>query len=235
MGVLSYLRRQASRLLGGPQPFATDPAREAIYRDLFVRELAKLDIDDRFFPVGGAANYSLLYTILRIGAEYRPARVLDIGAGQSSLLWDDLARKGLAGAVLTLESDPGWGARIGAQVEHEIIITPLREENIAGISSRTYDWEAIRQRGPFDVIVCDGPIGLPRHSRRGVLSLIDTSLPGDFIVVLDDAERSGEQDTIEAIHVRLQSLGRDYRAEGVRAAKSQAIFAGGRLSGAVFL
>ena len=232
---MSYLRRQVARMLGGPQPFATDPPREAIYRDLFVRELGKLGIDDRFFPVGGAANYSLLYTILRIGVEYRPARVLDIGAGQSSLLWDALARQELAGEVFTLESDSGWAARIGSQVQHEVIVSPLREASVAGISTRTYDWDLARQRGPFDVIACDGPVGLPRHSRRGVLSLIDAELPDDFIVLLDDAERQGEQDTIEAIHGRLQELGRDYRAEGVRAAKSQAIFAGGRFSGAVFL
>ena len=116
-----------------------------------------------------------------------------------------------------------------------MIVSPLHEMTVAGIATRSYDWQLIRGRGPFEMIVCDGPIGLPRHSRRGVLMLIDSELPEDFVVLLDDAERTGEQDTIEAVHVRLRQLGRDYRAGAGRAAKSQAIFAGGRFSGAIFL
>ena len=123
---MTSLRQQFRRLTGKPSVFQPEPALEVIYRDLFLRELALLGEEDRFFPTGGAANYSLLYLILRLGSEFRPASVLDIGAGQSTLLWAMLQRRGFVGDLLTLENDPDWAARIGAQVTHEIMVSPLQ-------------------------------------------------------------------------------------------------------------
>ncbi|WP_174298606.1 hypothetical protein [Sphingomonas bacterium] len=228
------LRRQVRRLTGRPWTFAPEPALEVIYRDLFLRELARLGEEDRFFPTGAAANHGLLYLILRIGAEFRPRAVLDVGAGQSTLLWDALHRRGLVGEVVTLEEDPEWGARIGAQVAHDVLVTPLRPARVNGRSVMTYDWAAAGAGRRFDVIVCDGPRGTPRHSRGGVLSMLDDR-PDGFALVLDDAERDGEQDTVAAIHARLQADRIDYAVGVVRAAKTQAVFATGRFLPATFL
>lgn len=205
-----------------------------IYRDLFLRELAALGEPDRFFPTGGAANHSLLYLILRIACEFRPESVLDIGAGQSTLLWAMLRRRGLVGDVLTLEGDPDWARRIGAQVEHRVLVTPLAPRTIDGHVVMTYDWAVARAGRRFDVVVCDGPNGSPRHSRRGILSML-RDLPPDFALVMDDAERNGERDTVTAIHDGLQAAGVAYAVGVVRAAKTQVVFAGGRFVPATFL
>lgn len=228
------LRQQIRRLTHRPDPFAPEPALEVIYRDLFLRELALLGVEDRFFPTGGAANYGLLYLILRIGLEFRPASVLDVGAGQTSLLWSMLHRHGAVGEVLTLESDATWGARIGAQVGHEMMVTSLRSVSIGGRIVQTYDWDAAKAGRRFDVVVCDGPRGVPRHSRRGVLAMLP-ALQADFALILDDAERAGEQDTVAAVHDGLQARGVDYAVGIVRAAKTQAVFAAGRFVPATFL
>jgi len=214
--------------------FQPEPALEVIYRDLFLRELALLGEEDRFYPTGGAANYSLLYLILRLGSEFRPASVLDIGAGQSTLLWAMLQRRGFVGNLLTLENDADWAARIGAQVTHEILVTPLQPMRIGRRTITTYDWATVKQGRSFDVIVCDGPRGTPRDSRSGILSMID-GLPRDFALVLDDTERDGEQDTVALVHDRLQAAKHDYAVGVVRAAKTQAVFAGGRFLPATFL
>lgn len=229
------LRHQLRRLTGQPNAFTPEPGLEAIYRDLFLRELKLLGEEDRFFPTGGAANYSLLYLILRIGAEFRPTSVLDIGAGQSTLLWAMLQRRGLVGEVLTLENDANWGARIGAQVTHPVLVTPLRTMRIDGHDTMTYDWAAVKNGRRFDVIVCDGPRGTPRRSRSGALAMLQGDLPADFALILDDAERTGEQDTISAVHRTLQKAGVDYSVGVVRAAKTQAVFAAGRFVPATFL
>lgn len=228
------LRQRVRHLTGRTEAFTPEPALETIYRDLFRRELAVLGEEDRFFPTGGAASYSLLYLILRIGAEFKPASVLDVGAGQSSLLWAMLQRRGLVGEVLTLENDPAWGARIGAQVTHRVMITPLRPTAVGGRTVATYDWSAAKLGRQFDVIVCDGPTGTPRHSRRGVLEMLD-HLPADFALIMDDAEREGEQDTVTAVHDRLQEAKVQYSVGVVRSAKTQVVFAGGRYVPATFL
>lgn len=231
---MQSLRHRWRHWSGRAAVFAPEPGLEAIYRDLFLRELALLGEEDRFFPTGGAANYSLLYLILRIGAEFRPASVLDVGAGQSTLLWAMLQRRGCVGEVLTLENDPAWGARIAAQVTHEVLVTPLRPATIDGRATTTYDWDAAKAGRRFDTIVCDGPRGTPQHSRRGILSILD-DLPADFALVVDDAERDGEQDTIGQVHARLQANEVDYAVGVLRAAKSQAVFAAGRFLPTTFL
>ena len=228
------LRHRLRHWTGRADAFAPEPGLEAIYRDLFLRELKLLGEEDRFFPTGGAANYSLLYLILRIGVEFGPASVLDIGAGQSSLLWAMLQRRGLVGEVLTLENDPEWGERIAAQVMHEVLVTPLAVRQVGKRAVTTYDWAAVRAGRRFDVILCDGPRGMPFHSRGGVLAMLE-DLPRDFALILDDAERDGEQDTVGAIHARLQADGVDYGVGVVRAAKTQVVFAGGRFLPATFL
>ncbi len=229
------LRTRLRHLRNGGDPFAPEPALEVIYRDLFRRELAQIGEEDRFFPTGGAANYSLLYLIARIAAEFRPSHVLDIGAGQSTLLWSLLKKRGLVGDMLTLEHDADWGERMRTQVDHPILVTPLRQLQVGGRRSNTYDWDAARHGRSFDVIVCDGPNGTPRHSRRGVLSMLDGELADDFVLILDDAERPGEQDTVGAVHRRLQELGVPYGVGVVRAAKTQAVFAAGRYLPATFM
>ncbi len=231
---MSNLRRRLRQLTGQPSAFAPEPGLEVIYRDLFLRELARLGEEDRFFPTGGAANYSLLYLILRIGREFRPQAVLDVGAGQSTLLWAMLHRRGLVGDVVTLENDAEWGARIGAQVTHPIVVTPLRPMQVNGRTVMTYDWSAALAGRRFDVVVCDGPRGTPRHSRSGILSVLD-DLPADFALIFDDAEREGEQDTVAAVHAHLQAEKVDYAVGVVRAAKTQAVFAAGRFVPATFL
>src|SRR5262245_35494224 len=91
-------------------------AMAVIYRDLFVRELQRLGIEDRFFPVGPAANHGLLYLVLRCYLEFPALRILDVGAGQTSLLLDALHRRLGKGEIITLEHDAGWAQRIAPQV-----------------------------------------------------------------------------------------------------------------------
>lgn len=232
---MNALLNQLRRLNRDPSAFRAEPALENVYRHLFTRDLAVEGHSDIFYPTGGAANYSLLYLIQRIGNDLRPASVLDIGAGQTSLLWNLMAQRGKVGKVTTLEGDEGWGASLASRVDHEVLVTSLSSKEIAGVSTYTYDWDAARKRGPFDVIICDGPIGVRRFSRFGVLALLDDTLPDDFVLVLDDVERAGEQDTIRAVHDRLRQLGRNYQAGVIRAAKSQAVFAAGRYTPICFV
>ena len=224
-------------LLGHRSPDAAllaVPGMESSYRHLFLRELERLDLEDDYFPVGGAANYSLLYLVQRIAMTFRPKRVLDVGCGQTTRLWDRLRGKGLLDEVVTLENDAGWAEQIGSTVDHAILVSRLEPAVIAGGVVETYDWGMARAKGPFDVIGVDGPLGTPRRSRAGVLSLLDDQLPQDFILFMDDCERAGEQETLGLIHDRLKAMGRDYAAGAIQAAKSQVVFAAGAYRGAVY-
>lgn len=205
----------------------TLPSMEPVYQRLVERDLERVGIADEFYPVGAAANYGLLYLVLRIALEIHPKSVLDIGAGQSSVLWSKLSRSGLAHKVVTVEDSSEWAAAMRPRLETTLLLSPLTTQEVSGRTIQTYNWNDIASEGPYSVIVCDGPWGVPRYSRFGVLNLIDGTLPENFIIVLDDAERPGEQDTEAAIVSRLTELKRKFRHGHTIARKRQAVFAGG--------
>ena len=67
---------------------STEPYMEIVYQQLVFRDLRNLGIHDDFYPVGSAASYSLFYILLRSLMTLPVTSVLDIGAGQTSLLLD---------------------------------------------------------------------------------------------------------------------------------------------------
>ena len=145
------------------------------------------------FPVGSAANAGLLYVLFRLADEFRGRAWLELGAGQSTLLLDALARAGRIAGALTLEHDAEWADRLQEQVTHAVQHAPLRPASVVGVTTLGYTATLDRR---FDIVVVDGPIGTPRHSRWGALELLREHLADDFVVAFDDAERPGERDTI---------------------------------------
>jgi predicted RNA methylase len=206
---------------------------EVIYRDLFVRELQRLGIEDRFFPVGAAANHSLLYLVLRCYLELPLRRILDVGAGQTSLLLDALQRKLGKAEIVTLEHDTAWAERIASQVGHPVLRRDLVPMRIGGQATLMHDIIGIE--GPFQLIIMDAPPGVRRYSRLGLVHLMQTVLDrGDFVAILDDTERGGEWQTVQACRQWLRESGVRFRQVEVRAAKRQWLCAGGALGLAAY-
>lgn len=107
---------------------------EAVYQHIFERDLSSIGADGvRFYPVGSAANYGLLYVLLRAALDYPIKEVLELGAGQTSILFDLLVRKSvLKSRVRTLEHDQGWAYRVSQRVSHEVIKTSIVPEQVQG-------------------------------------------------------------------------------------------------------
>jgi hypothetical protein len=205
-------RRNRARWAEGELPLS-----ELYHLELFNAAVARSGIAvPPLFPVGNAANAGLLYVLFRLAWEFSGLSVLELGAGQSSLLLDALRRAGRVARVLTLEHDAGWAARIGAQVGHEVRHAPLGPAVFADIATEVYDTTLDRK---CDCVLIDGPIGTPNNSRLGALALLEQCLADDFVLVFDDAERPGERQTIE----RCLALYPGARHVCVHAAKSQCL------------
>lgn len=172
---------------------------ELLYQGMFSSACSSLGIAQTFFPVKGAANYSLLYLIMRICLETEVKRILELGAGQTTLLLHHL-RKLRQFDVTTLEHDVTWAGRIGSLVSHQVAHSPLIDCEAGGITRPGYDVSKLD--GKFDFVIVDGPLGSPTYSRWGALSLLADHINSDYIVIFDDAERKGEQQTImEAVRI----------------------------------
>jgi hypothetical protein len=217
---------------------STKPGLEPVYQRIFERDLEQVGAANTFYPVGSAANYSLLYFILRVAREVRPSSVLELGAGQTSLLFDKLRRCGVLSAnVLTIEHDRAWADSIRERVSHEVRLLKLKPCEDDGLSYQGYDFGDVTLLPTIDFLVVDGPPGATReqrYSRHGCLVLLDRLDPEGFIVVIDDVERRGEALLCERIERSLQAKHIAFRRSRITANKQQAVFASGRFSHAAF-
>jgi predicted O-methyltransferase YrrM len=189
--------RQKSQLRSVLKFFGLHPLLDVPYRNLLQDAAAASSVPlPPLYPVKAAANNSLLYSIFRIVTETDCKRVLEIGAGQSSLLLGALmASHGIE--VDTLESTRDWARRMSGISKTRVHYSPLSKRSEGGITA--YHFDNTRDlRTDYQFVVVDGPHATPRYSRYGALEILQSRLAEDFVVVFDDAERKGEQDTIRA-------------------------------------
>ena len=215
-----------------------NPAMEAVYRDLFVRDLRSVGIDDIFYPVGGAASHSLLYLLLRTMREFAVGSVLELGAGQSTLLFH-AARATLRRDmdVTTVEHDAAWAARVRSQVAHSVVHAPLAAMSSDGKDIGYYSGSFLPADKRFNLVVVDGP---PAHdaeqrfARVGCLTLLPGILADDFMLVVDDAEREGEAHLVTRLAEMFRAHGFKVHEAAISAMKKQVWFCGGSYAHAAF-
>jgi predicted O-methyltransferase YrrM len=177
--------------------FGTYMVQELFYQNMFHHAAAASGLTlPALFPVQSAANYSLLYTILRAVTDLPVRSVLEIGAGQSTLVLDALAQRNPELAVTTVETDPSWAQRIGSRVSHAVQSIPLARKSLYGRETLAYTDLSVLGDRRYDLIVVDGPMGTKRHSRWAALEVLERCLGEQFLVIFDDAGRRGESDTI---------------------------------------
>ncbi|WP_207481931.1 O-methyltransferase [Arenibaculum pallidiluteum] len=213
-----------------------NPAQEAIYRDVLLRDLARLDIRDEFYPLGWAASHGLLYLLTRAFQELPVTRALEFGAGQTTVLLDRLrTRCRPAAEIVTVEHDPEWAAEVGRRVGHQVLLVPT-----TGTGTRHgagfYGPDLIPP-GPFDLMILDGP---PAHAhadrlaRTGFADVFLDRLADDFVIIIDDAERKGERQLVRMVRQRLGAAGISFGESEVIALKRQKLFFGGAFRRAAF-
>lgn len=238
-GVVELLRTELIRWLNGAS--SVQPDQEAIYMALFQRDIANVGIKDRFYPLGGAANYSLLYLLARCIVELKPEIVLELGAGQTTLLLDDLRRAGAwSGRRITVEHQAEWIeelSRDGSGATSAFVHAPLVEQTAAGRRVRGYDFAAL-EKTSVNLLLVDGPPAFlreERFSRLCALQLVERLDRNGFVMIIDDAEREGETVLLEQCVARLGELGIAFRrGEGATGRKRQALLCGGRFVKAAY-
>ena len=190
---------------------------EIHYQQIFDAAVARSGLAvPPLFPVGNAANASLLYLLFRLTQDFPRLAWLELGAGQSTLLLDALQTGGRIASLVTLEHDPHWADTIRAKVGHAVIEAPLRQASLYGLPAEAYGYDSTAR---FDCVTVDGPVGTPGRSRWGTLKLLQENLAEDFVVIFDDAERPGERDTI----AKFLELRPEANHIFVHAAKSQCV------------
>ena len=152
-----------------------------------------------------AGNYSFFYVLNRILMDYKPKSVLDLGLGESSkFISTYLDNYLLESRHIIVEQNEDWIKSFQEKVllskRSVIVHCPLKEIEIKGFRSNSYDGFKEKITEKFDLYIIDGPFGSDRFSRYDIVSIVDKmKLEDQFIIMMDDTNRKGEQDTLSDI------------------------------------
>ncbi|MBR5964558.1 MAG: glycosyltransferase family 2 protein [Treponema sp.] len=164
-----------------------------------------------FCPGRWAASYSFLYVLYRVVNEFRPHNIIEFGLGQTSKITMQYAKKYNENLTI-IEHNPDWldafkkNVPESFDVDSYVHILGLKEkDNGNGYAYDGFDDFLAQQKHKFDLVIVDGPFGSKHNSRPDVLKIIESNmLNGNFVIIVDDCERLGEQETIQTIQTILR-------------------------------
>lgn len=207
-------------------------ASEAVWGEIFNQAITgSAWLGDRSFSPGRwAIGYQYLYVLYRILDEVKPQNILELGLGQSTKMISQYAAAFPDVRHRVVEHDPEWISFFARNYDlpsnTEIIrldreFVPYKEAEKVRVFKgfrETFGGEK------FDFISIDAPFGgdMKQYARIDVLGLIPECLSDDFIIMIDDCERSGEAHTVAEMEARMKASGIAY-AEGRYSGKKDCV------------
>ncbi|RAP45167.1 hypothetical protein [uncultured Methanosphaera sp.] len=189
--------------------------------------------NENFSSNNGAANYSFLYLLYRILNEVKPSNILELGLGQSSKLTTQYTNKFTHSKLTIIDQDKTWIENFSKNLDFckniSIKYVEVEEFEYNNTTNTRYrDLEEKLSDNKLDLVIIDGPTGfLPSgefqsYPRSNILTLID-KLDDEFIIILDDYDRTGEQNTMKNLQEKLDEKGIEYTFKAFYGLKNQGI------------
>ena len=171
-----------------------------------------------FSPGRAAIGYPTLYALYRILDEFQPKNILELGLGQSTKMIGSYVRWKVQQQEechhIIVEHDRSWidffmnsfelssGTEV---VQLDLKKVELDDLQMGKTEVNMYDRFSERLNNQkYDLIFIDGPFGSPIYSRMDIIDLLPECLSDSFILMMDDAERDGEQNTLRMINNMLR-------------------------------
>ncbi len=166
-----------------------------------------------------AGNYSFFYVLYRILVTCRPNRILELGLGESSKFISVYINSYLPNTRhLIIEQSLDWQnnflEEFDLSTKSKIKILPLEQIEVKGHLINSYSGFNGAIKGMHDFYLVDGPFGSNNFSRYDIVNLIN-EFPQDheFVILFDDYDRKGEQQTVKVLLETLQMKGiKNYQA-----------------------
>lgn len=184
-----------------------------------------------FAPGRWAAGYQMLYVMYRILDSVKPKKILELGLGQTTRMISQYSGYYHAEHQV-VEHDPKWIEFFATTYE---VPDNVKFVNIDTITDKYLDDEAVimyqgfeeQFRGQkFDFICIDAPLGgkAIKYARVDILKILPECLESDFVLLLDDTERTGETNTIKLLQNTFEENGIEYVMKRYDGRKSSMIF-----------
>lgn len=193
---------------------------EQIYQGIFAQQCAQRGLTEVFYPVGAAASYSLMYLLTRVLSELPVHRIVELGSGETTVLIDRLRQA--EGHHVAYDQAEFWVKKVAARAPRcDVRHAPIVDKQFEGVAFGGYDG---LQPCDFDLLLVDGPNGTDHVSRYDCVPLVAGNGAKEFIVVVDDAGRPGEQETVQALARLLTARGVDFKLNYLAGRTTQAVF-----------
>ncbi len=233
--LMSELETQESHLMSEMQNLQNKAQRQ--YQELNFADLLHDSMrnspwlkDKNLALYGVAANYSFTYTLFRILDNVKPAHILEMGLGQTSVVTSQYIANNKPEAVLDIiENDENWikfyEPKLAKSQNIKLHQCDIEFFDYDGAQSRKYkELYKITKDKKYNLILVDGPFGgAQKFPRSNIVDLVEHNLAQDFIIIFDDAERTGEQNTIAQTKAKLTALGIEFGFQQRNALKSQVL------------
>ncbi|MEC3907340.1 hypothetical protein VOI54_09950 [Tamlana sp. 2201CG12-4] len=177
----------------------------------------KIWLENQALNVGRwAGNYAFFYLMNRILSDAKPKSILEFGLGESTKFISCFLKNELKKTKhLVIEDDENWIKLFNSnfKVNSQTKIKHIASENVVvnGFSTKSYKDLLSYVEADYDLYVIDGPHGSPNYSRYNIVEIVKKfEANKEFIIVLDDYNRSGEKETVKEIITNLASQGIQY-------------------------
>lgn len=172
-----------------------------------------------FSPGRWAVGYPELYVMYRVLNEARPKRILELGLGQSTRMIAQYAAVHKDVEHTVVENDAEWieffkndfaMSECTKIVQLETEMLPYKDADAVRVFKGFREAFAGQK---FDFIFIDAPLAsdMTQYARIDVLRMLPECLSDDFVVMLDDAERSGETHTTAEMEKCIQENAIPYK------------------------
>lgn len=191
-------------------------------------------LDKAFAPGGWAVDYCFLYTMYRALNACKPSVIIELGLGQTTHMlsqyktWYNMTadkQKEDFCHLLTFEHDSDWIEFFKTQfkVALDIYQCKLVKDTSVVIDGETYEhinyysnFANLAEIGKkYQFAVIDAPFGTKPYSRIHVLELIANDLidTDHFVIMIDDMNREGEQNTFKKCQEMLKARGVKFKTQ----------------------
>lgn len=147
-----------------------------------------------------AGNYAFFYVLNRVLSSFKPNSIIEFGLGESSKFISAYLEHELEHSTHEIiEESESWKNHFlnnnSLSVRTKINTHQLCQKEIKGFKVNMYDNFKVNKK--FDLYLIDGPFGSPRYSRYDIVRLAESfDTKDEFVILFDDYERKGEQDTV---------------------------------------
>lgn len=152
-----------------------------------------------------AGNYGLFYVLNRVLSDYKPLSILELGLGESTKFISTFLENELYTSThLVVEEDDNWKrlflSKNKLSERTNILLCPVEKKYFLNIETNIYSELHSYLSLKYELYVIDGPKGSSGLSRFDMVILAENLEPeDDFLFIIDDYERGGEQKSVDKL------------------------------------